>query len=132
MGNRIFGTDIAGLVAKHIGPGVLPVVLTEPVRGGRDPDNLTGGRVALPPVVHAARGFWEDFTGMPPPGVEILLDDRKGIILGDTLPAGVVPGRGWKITIEGVTLTIVKLVSRDPAAAVYTYQCRDVAGPDKV
>lgn len=130
MGQELFGVDIAGIVADAIGDGVLPVQLTEPVRGERQAGNLTGGREALDPVTHEARGWWEDFTGQPPPGLEVLLNDRKAVILGDTMPAGVVPERGWGVTIEGRTLAIVQLVNRDPAAAVYVYQCRDRAGPD--
>ena len=132
MGNRLFGVDVSGLVARHIGPGVLSVVLTEPVVGARAPGNLTGGRVALAPKTHKARGFWEDFKGMSPPGVTVELGDRKAVILGDTLPPGVVPARGWKVEIENVSLFIYAAIGRDPAAAVYTYQCRDRLGPDKV
>lgn len=130
MGNALFGVDVAGLVARHIGPGVLPVVLSEPRSAARDPAKLTGGRVPLDPILHDARGFWEDFTGKPPP--DVLVTDRKGIVLGDTLPAGVVPDSGWSMTCEGVTLRIVRRLSRDPAAAVYAFVCRDAAGPDKV
>lgn len=132
MGNRLFGVDVAGLVARHIGPGVLPVLLTEPrTTRARDPANLTGGLVPLPPATHEARGFWDDFKGIAPPGLTVLMGDRKAVIIGDSLPAGVVPGRGWGVTIEGVTLYVETLVSRDPAAAVYTFQCRDRAGPDR-
>lgn len=129
MGNELFGIDIAGIVADQIGPGVLDVLLTEPVRGARDFSNLTGGRAPLPAATFKARGFWEDFTGTPPPGVTILPDDRKAVILGDTIEAGAVPERGWHVTIEGVKLVIVKKLNRDPAAAVYTFQCRDRLGP---
>jgi hypothetical protein len=132
MGNKLFGVDVAGIVARNVGPGVLPVALSEPRYGARIAGNLTGGRPQIAPLSHGARGFWEDFTGDPPPGVEVLANDRKAVILGDSLPAGVVPERGWDVTIEGVTLGIVKLLNRDPAAAVYVYQCRDRQGPDGV
>jgi hypothetical protein len=131
MGNELFGVDIAGIIADVVGPGVLDAVLTEPQRGGRVPGSLTAGKVELPPVEHAAKGFWEDFTGTAPPGVEVLVDDRKAVIIGDTMAAGVLPQRGWSVTIEGVTQVIVRLLNRDPAAAVYVYQCRDRLGPDQ-
>jgi hypothetical protein len=130
MGNRLFGVDVAGLVARHVGPGVLPVVLTEPKRAGRDPLNPSGGKQALPPALHNARGFWEDFTGLVPP--DVLAGDRKAVLIGDTLPAGVVPAKGWMVSIEGKTLRVERLLSRDPAAALYVYLCRDVKGPDGV
>lgn len=132
MGNELFGVDIARIVADVIGPGVLDAVLAEPKRGTRVAGSLTAGRQALPSVAHDCKGFWEDFAGTPPPGVEILVDDRKAVIIGDTMPSGVNPQRGWSVTIEGVTQVIVRLLHRDPAAAVYTYQCRDRLGPSEL
>jgi hypothetical protein len=126
MGNELFGVDIAGIIGDVIGPGVLAVTITrEAPTTERDPDNLTGGLTRAPPQSWACQGFWEDFTGQPPPGVEVLLNDRKAVLIGDTLPAGVVVQQGDGLTIEGQTLWVVKLINRDPAAAVYVYQCRD-------
>lgn len=130
MGNELFGVDIAGIVADNVGPAVLPVSLSKPVRGARQPGNLTGGLEPQEPVVYTAQGFYDDITGTPPPDFKV--NDRKAVIIGDTLPAGVVPEKDWEITIEGITLTIERLLSRDPAAAVYAYLCRDRAGPDGV
>ena len=131
MGNRLFGVDIGRLVAKNIGPGVLPVTIEKKQFGTRDPEKLTGGKQALPPLVfEGARGWWEDFTGNPPPGVTILSDDRKAIVLGDTIPAGAMPERGTLLTIEGIQQKVIRKISRDPAAAVFVFQCRDINGPD--
>ena len=64
-------------------------------------------------------------TGLPPAGIELKLGDRRAVLIGDTIPAGGHPEVDDAITIEGQTLYMVKLESRDPAAAVYVYQCRD-------
>lgn len=133
MGQDLFGIDIAGLVAEHIGDGVLPVLISRtPKTAERDPDDLTGGRLSGAPQTWECRGFFEDFTREPPPGIEVQLNDRKAVLIGDTIPAGVVIERNDALTIEGQTLYVVQLMSRDPAAAVFTYLCRDRRGPDGV
>lgn len=132
MGSPLFGVDIAGIIADATNGQLLPVSVERYSRGARDPGNLTGGQPATPATVAGIQGFWEDFTGTPPPGVELELNDRKAILIGDTIPAGGAPLRNDAITIEGQTLYVVQLISRDPASAVYTYLCRDRRGPDGV
>lgn len=128
MGNELFGVDIAGIVADAMGGQLLPVTVTRRVAAERDPDNLTGGTPRQPATFVGIEGFWEDFTRDPPPGVQLELGDRKAVLIGDSIPAGGHPLRGDEITIEGETLSVVQLISRDPAAAVFTYQCRDRSG----
>lgn len=132
MGNELFGVDIAGIVADATGGQLLPVIVTRYARGERDPDDLTGGQAVEPAVVVGIEGFFEDFTRDAPPGVEVELGDRKAVLIGDTIPAGGEPRRNDAITIEGETLYVVLLMNRDPAAATFTYLCRDRRGPDGV
>ena len=128
----LFGIDIAGIISGAMADGLHDVTVTRYTSGARDPDNLTGGRTRTPATVEGIKGFWEDFTGTPPPGVTLELNDRKAVLLGDTIPAGGDPKRNDAITIEGQTLYAVKLLSRDPASAVFVYLCRDRRGPDGV
>lgn len=132
MGNPLFGVDIAGIIADKIGPGVLEVTISrEPSTGVRQAGNLTGGMVKGAPQSWTCRGFWEDFTGLPPPGVELELNDRKAVLIGDTIPPAALPlQRNDQITCEGLSLFMVKPLSRDPAAAAYVLLCRDRRGPD--
>lgn len=129
MGNPLFGIDIAGIVAENIGPGVHEVTLAiKPASGTRDPANLSAG-IDRTPEIKTCRGFWEDFT----PGQigdQVLATDRKAVLIGDTVPAGVTLKKGDEITIEGQTLMFWRWHSRDPAGAVLTAQCRDQRGPD--
>lgn len=129
MGSELFGVDIAGIVADAMGGQLFDVTVTRYTEGERDPDNLTGGKPKTPAAVVGISGFWEDFTRDPPPGIEVELGDRKAVLIGDTIPAGGHPLRNDAITIEGETLYMVQLVSRDPASAVFVYQCRDRIGP---
>jgi hypothetical protein len=127
--SRLFGVDIAGIVAKNIGPGVHAATLSiKPIGGARDPQRLTAGRPAAP-VIYQCRGFWEDYS----PGQigdQVLATDRKAVLIGDTIPAGADLKKGDEITIEGQTLMFWRWQSRDPAGAVLVAQCRDQRGPD--
>ena len=125
MGNLIVGVDIAGIIADVFGGQLADVTITRRTRGARDPQALTAGRQVQPVVVEGITGFWDDYTGLPPAGIEVKLGDRRAVLIGDTIPAGGHPEVDDAITIEGQTLFMVKLESRDPAAAVYVYQCRD-------
>lgn len=125
MGNSILGVDIAGIIGDVFGGQLLDVTVTKRERGARNPAALTAGRPVVPQVFTGISGFWDDYTGMPPAGIEVKLGDRRAVLIGDTIPAGLVIDRDDSITIEGATLFVVQLESRDPAGAVYTYQCRD-------
>lgn len=132
MGNQLFGVDIAEILLDAMGDGLFRVSIERAVEGDRDPDNLTGGRAVEPETVEAI-GFWDDFTGSPPPGVTIELGDRKLVLLGDSIPTGGHPRRNDKCTVHeddgDVAQFCVGPISRDPAAAVFTYQCRDRITP---
>ena len=130
MGNELFGVDIAGIVADATSGQLLPVAVTRYVAGERAPGNLTGGQNRVPATVVGIEGFFEDFTREPPPGVTVEVGDRKAVLIGDTIPAGGHPLKNDAITIEGETLYMVQLLSRDPAAATFVYLCRDRRGPD--
>lgn len=132
MGAELFGVDIAGIIADNMAGQLFAVTVTRYTEGERDAGNLTGGKPQTPATVVGIDGFWEDFTRDPPPGVELELGDRKAVLIGDSIPAGGHPLKNDAITIEGETLFMVQLISRDPASAVYVYQCRDRRGPDGV
>lgn len=132
MGQELFGVDIAGIINDAVGPGLLPVVVTRYTPGDRQPGNLTGGRPKTPATVTGIRGIWEDVPRTPPAGVEILLNDRVAMLIGDSIPAGGRPERNDAVTINGITLYCVQLIAEDPASAHLKYLCRDRRGPDKV
>lgn len=125
MGNKLFGVNISGLIKTHVAPGLLPVVITRKIAGERDPDNLTGGQPMTPTTVNGVRGIWEDLPKLPPAGVTFEQNDRIALLIGDTIPAGGLPKRNDKISIEGLTLYAVQQIGRDPAAAAYRFLCRE-------
>jgi len=133
---KLFGLNIAKVVAQAIGKDLLAATLTTYAPGARNPANLSAGRQ---PVIYAgeARGYWEDFTPRQVDGERILSDDRKAVLLGGTIKGarpgnkgGPIPQTDDVITMDGVSLRVVRRLSRDPAGATYTFQCRDTRGPD--
>ena len=115
----IFGEDIAGLILDNLGPLVFDQTLIV-VTDTRDPNNST--KRLKTEVNHSCKGFIDVFDDGMINGTTIKFSDRKIIILGGTLDAGVVPTSGDKIIAEGQTFTITEGgVRRDPAAA--TYEC---------
>jgi hypothetical protein len=132
MGNELFGVDIAGIIADNLGPGLLDVTVTRYTRSAREAGNLTGGRAKTPATVTGIKGMWASLPKDPPAGVVFELNDRVAFLIGDTIPAGGQPLRNDAIEIEGLTLYMVQLIARDPAAATYSYLCRDRRGPDGV
>jgi hypothetical protein len=129
MGNELFGVDIAGIIADVMGEGLLPVTIVRDVRGARTSGSLTGGRASAVERVECI-GFWEDINpNSVPPGIELELNDRKLVLIGDLVPPGGFPRRNDACTVHeaggDVTLYCVQALSRDPAAAVFGFLCRD-------
>lgn len=124
------GIDVAALVAEHLGPRVLPCVLIKPgTTPERDLDDPTAAPVPGAPTNHNCRGFIEDFSTASVDGTLIKAGDRKVTLLGATLK-GVEPEGGVekdKVTVEGKTWRIHRVLSRDPAAATYILQVKDPA-----
>ena len=119
---KLFGVDIASEVNKAMGAGLLPATLTKNTPGTRDSANPTGGKTN-DTGTFACRGFIEDYDVKFVNGTTILETDRKVLLLGASLPVGIIPSGGDAVTIEGATYNIVH-VKRDPAAATYTCQVR--------
>lgn len=134
MGTELFasdGIDVAALVAEHLGPRVLPCMLIKPgVTPARDPDNPTLAPQPGAPTEHPCRGFIEDFSTHSFEGTLIAAGDRKVTLLGDTIAGGAVPEGGInkdRVTVEGKTWVIHRVLARDPAGATYILQAREPA-----
>lgn len=125
---ELFGLDIAGIIGQAFDGQLASVELEREVEGARDPNNLTGGKAKVPTNAPAGmQGFWQDFSNQftRPPGIELELNDRKAVIIGDSIPDGWVPKRNDALTIDGLTLYVWSPISVDPANAVYEFLCRD-------
>lgn len=119
----LFGLDIAGMINDYMGEGLLPLTLTKVVK------SLDSGSTTMTTTSttsYSGRGFIEAFKD-----IELLArdntvqaSDRRVVVLGASLPGGVVPNKGDQITIEGKTYYLVDILKRDPAAATYECHCR--------
>jgi len=125
MGNKLFGVDIAGIVHEHVSPGVLPAVLRT-----YSSESPSGGTLLSAPEKTSSnndcRGFVEMFEQDIDEvnGEKIQEDDRKIVLIGDSLPDDIIPKKNDEIDIEGLTFKVLSIADRDPAAATYTIHAR--------
>lgn len=126
MGTELFkgfGVDIAAEVLSALGPGTPAVTLVSRSLGAEDPLDLTAGR----PIVetnHACKGFLDNYDARRMGESVIQQGTRVIVILGDSLPSGVVPETEDRIIAEGSTFHLTGPVIRDPAAATYVCEVR--------
>lgn len=121
MGNNLFGANISGILAKALGPSFLAATLTKVTPGTRGSD-LTAGTQPTS-TGYAAKGIVSDYTLREIDGTSVLTQDKKILLLGDTIASGQVPSVGDRVTIEGKSYRVIN-VTRDPDAATYTCQGR--------
>ena len=115
---ELFGIDLAGIINDALGPLVLEGTLST-VEHRRDSECLSGGW-SKKIVRHGCRGFIDTKISMREGDALPAMGSGKVLILGASLPEGVVPDVSDLVEFEGITFTI-KSIKRDPAAA--TYEC---------
>ncbi len=117
----LFGVDIAGIIAKEIGPGVLPAILHAATPGTKTVGSLSAGTNPTE-TNHACRGFKSPLSSLDP---DFIVEEATAVIviLGGTLPVGITPVAGNDITIEEIRYRVL-ICERDPAAATYECQVR--------
>jgi len=121
---NIFGADIAGKILQNLGPLVFDLTLTK-VEAGTRGSSLTAGTEPSR-TNYTVKGFVDSYTDRQIADSLVQQGDRKIIILGASLPDGVVPEPADEVTDEaGTTFVIVEDgVRRDPAGATYECQSR--------
>ena len=126
MGTELFkgfGVDIAAEVLSGLGPGTPAVTLVSRTLGAEDPLDLTAAR----PIIetnHVCKGFLDNYDSRRMGESVIQQGTRVIVILGDSLPSGVVPENEDRIIAEGSTFHLTGPVIRDPAAATYVCEVR--------
>lgn len=123
MGNPLFGINISGIIKQAMAKGLLPLVLVKEIPGARDAADLTDGQ-ALAEKRYPCRGFIDSYALRQIDGTTVQRGDKKILIIGDTLPAGVIPEPNDRIVAEGITHVIQGTPERDPAIATYVCQGR--------
>ena len=124
MGNRLFGVDISGIIAREVGSGVLDATLSAITLGTRTATNLTGGTQPTS-TPHTCKGFIDQQRRDRVGGTLIEDGDVVIVLLGDTINSGnTAPQIDDEVTIEG-TIYLVKALGRDPAKAAYELLCTE-------
>lgn len=119
MGTPLFGVNISGIVKQAMAAGLPKATLRKPNYSALDVASPT----AEPSVSYRAypcRGFEEEAAVVRRGGTAVETGQRVILLLGDTLPKGVQPEPGDRITLLGETTEIVgDGVTTDPARATY-------------
>ena len=119
-------------IAQKLGPQLLPATLTRITPGTRMPGEVSAGTNPTT-VDYSCRGFVSDYQDNAIDGTNILGGDRLITLLGGTLPTGVVPLPGDRVTIAdfaGATPTTYSVPTRkgavtsDADGATFTVQGR--------
>ena len=126
---KLFGVNIAGILDKALSPGMFTGYLhvgVTPTRDSNDPTNgITFSGVSRP----SFRGIINSYTDEEIDNETILREDRKILIVAESIKPYVVPQAGMKIQMSQDHLgaqgfwTIVR-VTRDPAHATFVCQGR--------
>lgn len=117
---ELFGVDIAAQIHGALSGQLLPAIITKVVKSDRDPNNLSAGP-AQTMTDYACEGIWVDYLVSEIDGTLVHLDDRKALIIANSIIGEIEPEKGDKITIDA-TAEILR-VERDPASATYTLHC---------
>ena len=119
---KLFGLDIAGIVNRELANagGVLDGELTKVAPGTRTSGSLTGGTNPAE-TTHDFKGFMGRVSESRFTGQLQVVDGDVMSILGASLPSGVEPEVNDRATLEGKEWELVKLLTRDPAAALYEF-----------
>lgn len=122
---RLFGLNIAKIINDSIvqAGGLEEAILIKVSKGVRDTNNPTAALVGTKNS-YSAQGVIINYTDKEIDNTLILRNDRKVILIAESIQSQKIPEMSDQITIEGVTYDIVGEVQRDPAGATYTCQCR--------
>lgn len=119
---KLFGIDIAGIVAKEIGPGLVDATIHRMTWSDRDPADPGAGLAIVEDDI-SCKGVLSFFDIREIDGTLVEANDRLVIIIVGTMSEEVEPVPQWAVTIEDKRYNIVR-VRRDPAAATYSLQVR--------
>lgn len=114
--------DMVDATARSLLGGELIVTAATLIKvapGTRTPGALNAGTNPTT-VSHACEGIVKTFDAGLIDGTLVRREDRRISLLVATLPAGVEPKPGDRITIQGATYTVLEGVERDAASFMFT------------
>lgn len=117
------GVNIAKEVQAALGASLLPATLISRTVAEPSATNLTGAP-QVSESSNSCRAFLDTYDSRRFGETTIAQGTRVVVILGASLPTGVVPKPEDRVTIEGDTFVLTGPVVRDPASATYTCEIR--------
>ena len=124
MRNNIFGADIAGKIAKELGPLLLDLNLLVRNEADRTSGSLTGGR-SVTYRKYPCKGAFNLQPMSLGEGSSMVETMYKVDILGDTLPSNIRPSVEDQVQLPDKTIVTIKTVASDPDEATFELMCRD-------
>jgi hypothetical protein len=122
---KLFGVNIAALLNKELAPGLLRGRVIYDQGVVRDSSDPTAGLFASSTSVATYRGIANTYTDKEIDGELVLKEDRKFLIIAESLRPAIVPVTGMKIELDETPGTwFIVRVTRDPASATYICQSR--------
>lgn len=123
--SELFGIDIAQEIADAFDGELLTGSFVRTTTGARDPNNLSAGKAAGFSVTHVFQGFSETRDAVYKAGSLVREAGETVSIFGASVAPFVAPRVGDVVTFQGESpLTLVELISRDPASALYTFSAK--------
>ncbi len=127
------GSKLAKLIAKTLKKngkdvGVKPMTLVKVTKGTRSTSSYSGGTNPTEDS-YTCTGLIEKLSMGDVPATLMQLEDDKVSILGATLPSGIIPSAGDKVTLVGLdgvtrTLRLIATLEGDGVGALYSFQAR--------
>ena len=124
MGIPLFDTDISGAIRDAMADGLPKATLRRPSTPAVNPADPTATQT-ISYRNFPCRAFEDDSTETRDRASAVQRTGRLVLIIGDTLPKGIFPRSGDRISLLGESLEIIgEGVSSDPARATYLCACR--------
>ena len=124
MGNNLFGADIAGKLAKALGPLVNDLSFEKKAEADRSAGSLTGGR-SVSYRKYPCKGTFKVKPMAYGEGSSVVETTVEVLILGETLPPTITPEPGDRVILPNKDIVTVAMVKGDPDRAAWTLSCRD-------
>ena len=118
---NLFGVDIAQEIYNSFRGFLVEGTLTKRSGGARVPGSLTSGLSPVE-VTHTFEGFIDNQTEVSISGTLATVTGEFLSILTKSINPAAVPEKGDLASLEGIEYTIIEIVERDPAGALY--KCR--------
>ena len=126
MPERLFGINLRQTISRALNSAnaVYDGTLLVETLGERDPENLTGG-LQVVTTEYNFKGLIEKKGMYHQDGQSLLVSHNPTVmIVGDSLPSGIVPKVKDRVRFDELTYNLVELIETDPVQAVFRFEAQ--------